>query len=221
MPTVRSGRKTRTWLGITAALVFGGAATLLGLGLAGAMPGLQSDGGPSGGTLDGSRLLTSGRDRLAICVQAVGLVSEAVDGTEKAGESAVEVALADFAQNHPDWAGRGLSSPTPVVDIGCPAVPSLHDSQAGPVDGAHLSTVIGRTVTAASYYSVFLYVLPDDEIARVAGSSRLRLTTEERICEVDVCTEVTVGVYLSPREVADTRLLAENLAPAVGLRPAP
>jgi len=75
----------------------------------------------------------------------------------------------------------------------------------------------GRTVGEASYYKVFVFVVPDADVQEATGGSRWRLTTEERTCSGDSCKEVTVGVYVGESEVSDTQLLRENLGPAVGV----
>ena len=65
-------------------------------------------------------LITANRDRLAICVQAVG-VDRSVEATAK---SAIETALIEVAK-HPRWEASGLGVASPVVDIGCPSPPSV------------------------------------------------------------------------------------------------
>ena len=172
-------------------------------------------GNGGGGTLDGSRLLTSARDRLAICVQAVNL-GDMESSLASQAKTTIESTLADLASD-PAWVELDLSSPPPVVDLGCPAAPALYDPQAGPRDDNTLFLVRGRDVGQASYYRVFVFILTDVEIARWAGTSNYRLTAEENLCEVGVCAEATTGIYLRTGEVAKDGLLEENLRVAVGL----
>ncbi len=210
-----NARKVRTALGSMGALVFGLVVTYLALSLAGAVPGLGGD-EKTGGHLDGSKLLTSARDRLAICVQTVG-IGDMESSVASQAKTTIESTLADLAGD-PVWVKEDLGSPPPVVDVGCPVGPAAYDPQAGPRDGKTLFLVRGRDVGQASYYRVFVFVLPDAEITRLAGSSGYRLTSEEFLCEVDACAEVTAGIYLRPAEVAEGGLLEENLRRAVGLQ---
>lgn len=171
-------------------------------------------GNGNGGTFDGSRLLTSARDRLAICVQAVNL-GDMESSLASQAKTTIESTLAKLASD-PVWVELDLSLPPPVVDLGCPAAPALYDPQAGPRDDKTLFLVRGRDVGQASHYRVFVFILTDVEIGRWAGTSDYRLTSEENLCEGDACAEVTAGIYLSASEVADTMLLTENLRRAVG-----
>lgn len=206
----------RSWFGIGLAVIVGAAATLLALSLAGAVPGLQSD-EKSGGTLDGSRLLTSERDRLSICVDSAGLTADVVEVSESDGKVTVEAAMSELAASHPSWAKKDLSDPPPVVDIGCPIGPALYDPNRGP-QGGDLYSVLGRTVSEASPYRVHVYLLPEDEVSRVVGESGYRVTTEELMwSDVDVLSPVTTGVYLSPTDLRDTTLVRESLDDAIGL----
>jgi len=183
--------------------------------LAGAVPGSGND-QKTGGELDGSRLLTSARDRLAICVQTVG-IDDMESSVASQAKATIQSTLARLASD-PVWMDVGFSSPPPAVDVGCPAGPALYDPQAGPRDGKTLFLVRGRDVGQASYYRVFVFILSDAEITRWAGNSGYRLTSEEFLCEVDSCVEVTAGIYLRPAEVAGGGLLEENLRRAIGLQ---
>jgi len=210
-------RAARSWVAVATAVATGGAVAFLALSLAGAVPGLQSD-EKGGGTYDASRLHASNRDRLAICVDAVnlGLTSEA--STEVEAQQAVQSVLSQLAASYPAWDAKGLSEPEPVVDTGCPISPSVYDPNAGPrVDDA-LFEVLGRRVEHASYYRTLIFVLPDEDIRRFAGTSRYRVTTEEYQCMGDVCPEVTTGIYFGVSELADQSLIRDNLAAAIGLQ---
>jgi len=197
-------------------IVSTGAVALLALSLAGAVPGLQSD-EKGGGTYDGSRFLTSARDRLSICVDSSRLSADAAEVAQSQGELAIEAAIAELAATHPGWAKEDFSNPAPVVDTGCPVEPALYDPERGPERG-DLYTVIGRTVSEASRYRVHVYILPEDEITRYVGQSGYRVTTEELMwIDVDVLFPVTSGVYLSPSDLRDTTLVRESLDDAIGL----
>jgi len=63
-----------------------------------------------------------------------------------------------------------------------------------------------------------VYVLPDDEIERVAPSG-WRLTSEEITCTGDACGQVTTGLYVSVAELQDESFMTDQLARAIGLLP--
>ncbi|HSP55155.1 MAG TPA: hypothetical protein VLS25_06155 [Dehalococcoidia bacterium] len=222
------GTRKQVWAGLLA-VAAAAAVTLLVLGLAGAVPGFDLNGpgdggsielnGPGGGgTFDGSRLITSKRDRLAICVDVAGTTKAAPAALQTSAAASVNAVLDDLAANSRDWVADSLSSPTPVVDVGCPVGPALYDPNAGSTKGPGTAVIWGRTVSEASYYKAFVFVVPDADVQEATGGSRWRLTTEEQTCAGDVCTGVTVGVYLGEGEVSDIQLLRENLGLAVGVR---
>ncbi len=155
---------------------------------------------PLGAQLKEGLLLTANRDRLAICVQAVGVDSS----LEAKAKSAIETALVEVAK-HPRWEATGLGVASPVVDIGCPSGPASRDLET-------------QFVTEPSFYRLFVFVLPQEEFdVPFAGLPRLRTASQEVVCEGDSCGEVTSGLYIHSGELGDVAFLTDALAQGVGL----
>ena len=160
-----------------------------------------------------SLLLTANRDRLAICVQAVG-VDSSLEATAK---SSIETALIEVAK-HPRWEASGLGVASPLVDVGCPAPPpalqpGVKIYQLGD-KGVHVEPI--PIVEEASYYSLFVFVLSPSELERIFASG-LPMVTQEAYKDGDMITGVTGGLYLSPGQLDDPQFLSETLKRAVGL----
>ncbi len=162
-----------------------------------------------------SLLLTSNRDRLAICVQGVG-----ADSTlEATAKSSIETALIEVAK-HPRWEASGLGAASPLVDIGCPAPPAALQPgvkiyQLGD-KGVHVEPT--PIVEEASYYRLFVFILSPGELERIFGPApSLTLVAEEAFRSGDEIIGVTVGLYLSADQLGDPQSLSEKLKRAVGL----
>jgi len=105
------------------------------------------------------------------------------------------------------------------VDVGCPGSPALYDAEAGPYISQSFFHVRGRNVNQASYYRVHIYILPQEEIDKYDPSPRFwRFTTKESFCEVDSCSGVTGGLYVSQSELEDSEFFTNILAQAIGVR---
>ncbi len=154
-------------------------------------------------------LLTSNRDRLAICVQAVGVDSS----LEATGKSAIEAALTEVAK-HPRWEASGLGVASPVVDIGCPSPPSVYRAGVRLQPGAGKGLVVYPAVVVdePSEYRAFVFILPASEFDRLfAGADPY--VVEELFAR----GEVTTGLYLSSDELNDQPSLTEKLKRPIGL----
>ena len=158
----------------------------------------------------GTALLTSNRDRLAVCVDDP---STAESAAEPIGVQEVNSAIQALSEN-PTWQRLGLSEPAPLVREICPSVPALYDP--GPYGGETLWDVRGRRVEIPSYFRVHVYVLPQEEIDHVGGSG-WRQVSEENMCELDNCSEVTTGLYVSLDELRDSGFFVPLFARAVGI----
>ncbi len=166
----------------------------------------------------GNLLLTANRDRLAICVSAVGfdsVAAQTASDLQVQGKAAVESVLTGLTDNAA-WIRSNLSQPAPVVDTPCPSQPGLYDSTIPGFPRKSAFDLVGRTVTQPSY-RVLVYILPSSEIDRLAAYP---FSSEERMCFGDACAEVTTGLYLSPLDISDPVRLADLLRKAIGLEPA-
>ncbi|OGO48290.1 MAG: hypothetical protein A2W34_06685 [Chloroflexi bacterium RBG_16_64_32] len=154
-------------------------------------------------------LLTSNRDRLAICVQAVGVDSS----LQKKAKSEIEEALTEVAR-HPRWEASGLGVASPVVDIGCPSPPSVYRA------GVRLDRAGGKgllvsplvLVDEPSEYRAFVFILPPSEFDRLFAGAEPYVSEE-----LFAMGEVTTGLYLSSAELNDQPSLTEKLKRPIGL----
>lgn len=160
----------------------------------------------------GGALLTTNRDKLAICVEAVGLnSSKAADAKPR-----VEAALPEVAE-HPYWELAGLAAFETVVDVGCPSQPPepAWPDQLYPIDA-----IQGHRVREPSPYRVFIFVLAEEELDELVAPLSTRRAPQELVCAEDIhegCREVTTGVYLAEEEFNDSALLVRQIEIAVGL----
>ena len=143
-------------------------------------------------------LLTANRDRLAICVEAVG-VDSSLEATAKSG---IETALTEVAK-HPDWEASGLATAELVIDSGCPSQPPPPDLPDYP---KAIEVTFGHIVSEPSRYKLFVFILPRQELDAFLGGSTIRVAPQESMCEGDVCWEVTAALYLAADEISVTPL---------------
>ena len=198
------------WLTPVIAVLGGAGLTYAALDAAG----LDFNGNGSGASR--GALLTENRDRLAICVQAVGVQPESGALMNAAARAGVEAALLEV-EKHPGWVGNGFAEQPAVVNEGCGVEPALYESRDPGGQANSFFGVRGRSVSQPNYHRVLVFILPREEVARYSGPSGFRLTAEELACSGDTCDQVTTGVYLSEDELADTAWLADQLEKAVGL----
>jgi hypothetical protein len=176
----------------------------------------------------GGLLRSSNRSELAICVQAIGFPDTEQIESEAVQDVAVGMARAMQQPLWDDIASQGTFGPSPSPDLvtatpevasGCPAEPAALDPQAGPVVGEYVTENLGRVVQHSSRYLFHVFVFPDDEILRIVGDSQnLHSGIEEKICDVDVCSPVTIGLYFSPEELKTTTLVDREIGFVIGLR---
>jgi hypothetical protein len=167
-------------------------------------------------------LRTGNRDRLSICIRAIGFQSQVQ--TEAEAKLGVERALVGVVRN-PQWLlpVNKLAVNPPTIDTGCYLPSSVYE----PVDPAyppHSLLVIPRRVTTASNYRIVVFVVPEDEINRLTGGlprdQSIRAAPEETMCEGELCSTVTTGLYLAPSELQDAAFLTDWLLKAIGLKKA-
>ncbi len=190
-----------------------GVTTLLGVTFQGTGEAQQGSGSQR---VEGA-LLTANRDRLAICVQAVG-VDRSVEATAK---SAIETALIEVAK-HPRWEPSGLGVASPVVDVGCPSPPAVlrpgvEIERLG--KGLGVLTLPFPCVEEASVYKEFVFIMSPAELERIFGKDpELTLSGQETFCGGQYGnTGVTGGLYLTAADLNDLNLLTEKLKRTVGL----
>jgi hypothetical protein len=146
-------------------------------------------------------------------VQNAG-VSQAAEAVVK---STIELSLTEVAR-HPGWTDGGFDElPPPTVKIGCGSSPAVYDQ---PPEGPPVPSFFaapGKTVVEANYFRVFVFVLPEDEIVRLAGDPPFYLSIEESLCSGDACRQVTTGLYVSERLGSDEAFMQEQIKRAIGL----
>ncbi len=216
--------RSLSWKGLALSVVVVAAAAGITLGVT-TLLGVTFQGSGSAQQGTGSQqveglLMTANRDRLAMCVQVVrsGRDLEAAGGrvaVEAKAKERVEAALVEVAK-HPYWQQRGLTAAVAsrVVDAGCPSGPP-------PVDSSYpkpIESISGHRVKEASYYRVFVFVLPAEELERLLGASDWREAPQEMLqVGVDVFAEVTTGLYISPQELGAPAFLEDLLEKGIGL----
>jgi hypothetical protein len=157
-------------------------------------------------------LLTTNRVGLKICVDSLapGVESRVVQGEVRG--TLIKIS------NHPDFQPAGLGRQPAVVDVGCPAPPTITQPNYEP----RYPGTGGTSVTTPSQYRTFVFVASPQQLATAFPrfTGRLpRTTTQERLCEGHVCHEVTVAVYVTPEELRDPQFLGRSLTYGLGLLP--
>jgi hypothetical protein len=154
-------------------------------------------------------LSTTNRDRLALCVQAVGVDS----ALQAEAKSHIEKLLPQLEQ-HPNWALSGLEdTPPPVVDDGCPTADAALLRPGADVKGG----APGSAVAEPSPYQAFVFILPQSEIDRLFEGWPLRSVSQELLREGDVGLPVTTGIYMSIEEIRSPSFLSDTMVKGIGL----
>lgn len=130
-----------------------------------------------------NRLFSDTRSHLSVCVagtEAYEISDEEVDDVH----SALEAGLAEVDEvpsEFGDWEVVA-GCPAPVETLGTPLkyYPGF--------DAAH--------VDVPSEHMVFVYFVPEDVYHVTFGDEAYTLSTEEMVCEGDVCVGVTLGLYV-------------------------
>jgi hypothetical protein len=136
-------------------------------------------------------------------------VADAKDAEAEA-KMALEEALVQVLK-HPSWRLPGRLKPAALVQVGCQFPPAHYGEGIGEFD-------MGRWVDSASEFRLFVYLLPQDEIDNLEGFVIGRRGTEEVLKEgVDYGREITVGLYLSDRELDNGPFLIDQLEISLGL----
>ncbi len=210
------------WKGLVVSLLVLAATAGVTLGVT-TLLGVTFQGSGSAQQRGGSRfveggLQTANRDRLAICIQAVGSgpdLAEAGGGPalEVLGKARLEAALAEV-RKHPRWELKDFGALPPLVEIGCPSGPPPVTE---PAYLKPIESLLGHVVTEASYYLTFVFILPQQELDKLLGGSTQRVANQEGICGGDVCFPVSVALYVAPQELGDMPFLIDGLEQAIGL----
>lgn len=160
-------------------------------------------------------LLPGNREILGICVQATASASLTEDAAREHVATAFE--LVKQADYWPDALDRERTT----VDAGCPTVAALlhpeHPTQPTSKGG---NPDVEHRVERPSPYLVHVIVLSDDELRSVFGSIAMRVQVQEMQCtEHRQCWQVTTGLYLTDRELADTAFVTDWLSKSIGFVP--
>jgi len=169
----------------------------------------------------GGFLLTDNRDKLSVCVNAIGVTDKA--GAEASAVANLAVALSELKKS-PKWELAVQLSPlaanTQVVG-GCPEG-ALSSVPTPGKFGEKVWNTPGRIVERASPHLVHVYVLPEEEILRIVGPSQnYHGAVEERLCYGDVCDVVTKALYYSPSDLSNAELVTREMGFALRLRSEP
>lgn len=164
----------------------------------------------------GDALLTSNRDQLRLCVEAIDVSGTATDNAaERIDQRFSEVAA------HPrfdEWGyGRGGGV---VIDLGCPGEAFLLQPGVTFRNGFPTGDPKPPIVPEASVYRLFVFVISQgvrDSI--IQGDMDIRRYPQEAICENRTCRTVTTAIYLTEEEFEDEAFLTEWLIRGLELEP--
>jgi hypothetical protein len=171
---------------------------------------------------------------VTICVEALNVdqdkltadadLTEAViagdPAVEAEAKSRIETALTDVAK-HPTWQAAEMDAAPPRVDVGCPSLPLplVTRPEIRWRNGIPLKHISAPLVTEPSY-RLFVFVARWELIDYLLGGGDIRVATQERKCEGDVCFSVSEALYLTPEEIrSDTRVVIEALEQGFFLKP--
>jgi hypothetical protein len=205
---------------VAVAVVTLGVTTLLGVTFQGSGEAQQGD----ASMLKKGLLGTANRDRLAICLDAVGTdaafqTAGGAAALEASAKSGLEAALPEVAKD-PRWEASGLGVASPLVDIGCPSPPAVlrPGVEIEQMGQGRIFVLPHPCVKEASSYAEFVFILPPAEIERIFGKDpELTLADQETFCGEGGSVGVTGGLYLTPADLDDLNLLTAKLKRAVGL----
>jgi hypothetical protein len=102
----------------------------------------------------------------------------------------------------------GLTDHATFVEVGCPSPPNKNEYGLTPV------------VDAPSPYLLFLFIVPDDEIPAIVQQNGSRVRGQERICDGDVCWEVTRALFVGESSARDLVSVVEILREALSFNDA-
>ncbi len=178
-------------------------------------------GGSGSQTVEGADVQT-GRDRLAICVQAVefddaGRITNGDPLVTDAAKSRIEAALTEVAK-HEYWEFKGYDAAPPVVDTGCPSQPLVLREGVEWRDALPVGAIPGPHVTERSNYQTFMFVMRLEAIDHLLGGLTVRVAPQEMTCEGHVCGEATTAMYVTLEELDAPIFLVDVLEKGVGLK---
>lgn len=172
-------------------------------------------------SLNDTLLLTTNRDRLAICVEAV----DQAKSVASEAKSRIETALQTLALL-PSWQNGGLAAAAPVVDVGCPSPPAAFrtDVRIGWSGAGQpaLSPSEALAIDRPSKYLVFAFVYPDSEITKRSPQVDITIVAQEYLrTGSDKFVQVTTGLYLTPGYLQSpySPYLKHLLAQAIAVEP--
>jgi hypothetical protein len=151
-------------------------------------------------------------DSLAVCVSGIG---EAKDAEVRA-KGAVEDALLDLS-GRGMWDIAGFAEKRLEVVIGRPFPPAHYGTDLEDFT-RKVDYFEGRLVNSPSYFHVFVFVLPQNEVCNLEGNVTGRRGTEEiEYLGGDQGQEATIGLYVGDQELDDQAFLEKQLAIALSL----
>ncbi|MGH9194658.1 MAG: hypothetical protein ACRD1T_02840 [Acidimicrobiia bacterium] len=187
---------------------------------------IGNDSPPAQGGTEAAPAVPRPLDQVTVCVDTVNTDP----GVRSLAELQVESAMQSVTQ-HPYWVPAGFSAKPVIVDMGCPSQPLPITSGIpfrngyprpyglGSISEATLAPL--PRVATASYYRLFVFVLPAaEDIDRLLGGAERRVASQEFVCQQPLghpCAEATLAAYVTADEMqTDSALLVHLLTQGVG-----
>jgi hypothetical protein len=199
------------------AFVVGGALGIGGGGLASGRPqGHPLETGSTPASDVGAPAPTASGRTGALCVDALSVSSPVSD--EPAIEESVRASAATVASenlSNPGWQPLGWKDVS--VTAGCPG-PPLPLTMEGTWTFGTPGDKAPPSVDALSPYSLFIFVMPLEDIDMLLGGTDVRAAGQEYQCSMDVCFPRRTAVYVTPEEAVNPELLRVRIEEGLGLR---
>lgn len=143
----------------------------------------------------GGLLRVSNRTNLSLCVDGAGGFSVSDDDVDRV-RNALETVLAAADDPPSEYSD-------PVVSLGCPPPVALTGRRLSILDRHSLEVSPLESASDVSRHRFHVYVVPPEVYETSFGGDTYATTAEEFICESDVCTSVTRGLYVTPSTSSD------------------
>jgi hypothetical protein len=163
-------------------------------------------------TIDPLRWST--RTRLAACVEYAGELSNVSDAQQASAQQHVLGALQQIAiDSRWDYpASLRAAANAASAAYGCPRDPVFECYADPPISCLWEN----RLMPQPSDFLVFVFVVSESDIAKIAATTDIRVATIEQICRSGYrCRDVTFSVYVTPDQLADQQSLFDAISDAI------